>query len=206
MVSVVAVVAVMASHFKAIMEAMPSIREFFKGISKWWFNNAIFRADVLKKLEVLQLQNNEIRDEVRMNGGKYKMRDAVQDLQEGQRVMMSEIKHLRGLRDISDKFDSKMNFKYDPEQGATFISESFLTAFGCKESDVLYYAFSEMIHAEDRAEMWEKWQRACEKKTPFSDEQRIRDAAGNYIKCYVKAIPIVIDGKIKEFKGVIEVI
>lgn len=216
-VSVLLVVTNMVRHFDDFIKALPSLQKFFTYAHKRWFRNAIFRADVLTFMNTLQLQMNllqqqmdafqkqlqSIEGELKHNGGST-VKDAVSRMEAMQKIMIEQIEHLKALRDISDKYDPTMKFKFDPEQGVTFISESFLDRFGHHESDVMFYGYAELIYIEDRASMWDSWKRAIEKKTPFIGKQRIVDSVGIYHQCDLKAQPIIINNKIREFVGVIE--
>lgn len=212
--SVLLIVVLMAKHFKAFLDVLPSLQKLWKYGQKRWFKNAIFQADVLLKLEQRQLADN-LRDakidsilaEVRFNGGTYKLVDALKDIQADQKDAKNQILYLRGLRDINDKFDPAFRFRYHPDKGCTFIAESFLRAFGCRESDVLGFSYEEMVHADDVAEMRLKWNQAANKCTNYRDQQRIKSATGDYVVCMVLAEPIKdTEGKLVEFVGIIEVL
>lgn len=193
------IVVVMAKHFKDFLEALPSLVKAWKYFQKKWFADAIFRKDVMTKLDNMNIQVLQVKKEVQYNGGSITLSDAVKRLEK-------LVLHNQGRRDITDLCSDRMIFRMNDEGACVFINDAFLKTFGCTESEILDFAFENLVHDDDVAEMRLKWQKAITTKTAFKDEQRIIDCNNVFHKCRVVAHPIVVDGRLIEFSGIIDLL
>jgi PAS domain S-box-containing protein len=106
--------------------------------------------------------------------------------------------------DINDMCSDRMCFRMDKVGACISINDAFLKFFGYSEHDIMDYSFENVIHEEDVPEMRLKWARAIEKKSRFSDEQRIVDVNGGVHHCLVRAYPIMDGENLMEFTGTID--
>lgn len=195
----VAVLVAFTKTWKAIFgsEFSTDVKKGFPMFMKWVFKDATWKTEMMNELR-------QIKNEVAYNGGAVTLSMAFKQLEADNRQLKRMVQHNKALRDITDLCSDKMIFRMNHEGACTFINDSFLKFFGWVESDVLDYAFEDVVHPEDVPDMRLKWQKAISTKKPFKDDQRIRDVNGVYHDCIVRAHPVVLDMELAEFSGTID--
>lgn len=208
---------VLLKFVKEFKEVKTFLTDAYCKLKSWWlwaYKKAMWRkqfSELMVKqnivLEQMEKRLGSIESEVKYNGGKYKLTDAVKDIQIGQIEMKGQLKENAAIRRAHELCSDKMSFWMDAEGRCTFISEAFLRHFGCQESDVIAYNFENIVHDDDRHEMRLKWNKAIDTKTKYRDEQRIKKCGtGEFVKVLVKAEPVEVDSVLKSFYGTIEII
>ena len=107
--------------FTKLFHASRDIKEMLEGqnLAVTKQNELIFAA--LVKLEAIE-------NEVRFNGGKYKLVDAIKDILYNQGLYASE-------REAALYIDAQPIFKTDINGGVTFVNAAWLEMVGCEDAD-----------------------------------------------------------------------
>lgn len=109
---------------------------------------------VLVKLE-------SIENEVRFNGGKYKLVDAVKDILNNQAVQSSE-------REAAMYIDPQPMFKTDTAGRVTFVNAAWLDMVGCTdEEEVMGFGFLIVVPEENRDLVEKTAERFAKSPAPF---------------------------------------
>ncbi len=184
-------------------EPWKDIKKGFPLISKYIWRDAIFRKDMMNKVDEMFKIICKVQAEVNYNGGNS-TKDMVRKTSTLLETVTLLIETCNKRMDIADLANERMTFRIDTDGACTEINEVFLKKFGYSEDDVKGFAFEQIVVEDDVKEMRVKWQRAITQKGRFYDEQRIYDSGGIVHECCVRGFPVEINGKLIEFTGYIE--
>ncbi len=180
-----------------------------------WIWNGIKRfflmpVTILNEISGLRTEVKFIREEVQYNGGKIKLRDAVEKIGRNVNEALMEAK-INGKKlteldirsKISEECDPTLIFKLDDIGGCIYCNQSFYNFFGFNESDIKGFNWESVIAEKDLQEVRKRWDRAIATKSQFLSTHSIIDSEGKAKQCRVIGLPIVLEDSLKGFYGTV---
>ena len=150
-------------------------------------NEAVVKQNDLIYTALVKLES--IENEVRFNGGKYKLVDAVKDILYNQSVYSSE-------REAALYIDPQPMFKTDNKGGVTFVNAAWLEMIGCDdENEVMGYSYLIAVPEESRDLVEKTSERFVRSPAPFHGDFTYKHLkTGELIKTNVRT-QLIRDGK-----------
>ena len=161
-----------------------------------------------EQITAIQMQVEEIHHEVRFNNGSS-VKDAAVRTENKVEQLTVLVKRIARQASIADDTDIRMRFTVDADLNCTSINKSYLETFNLQESDIQNRNWmAGAIHDDDLPTVLRKWEN-CKIGTPskYDNIQRLAIKNAGYIKCRVRATPVVDEfGVLSEFTGTVDIL
>lgn len=178
-----------------------------KFVGTWIFAGikrvALTPSNILKSQENINNKLQTIENEVKYNGGKYLLRDAVAQLKVTCEDTAALVRDLSLNQRVAEEIDNMMLFRMDATGYLLSANRAYLDYFGFKETDVRGLNWENTIHRNYLQEVQVKWARAVQTHSEFLDTHIIKDGEGVGKRCTVRAIPITTNEKLHGFYGTV---
>lgn len=158
-----------------------------------------------KDVKLLTSKIDYIKKELTFNGGST-LKNTVVEMKAENKVRIAMLAEILLRMNVADEWDNRMIFKLDEKAECVFINRAFLNHFGWLEKDIVGKNWENVIEPEELQLVTLKWERAIDTKSNYKNEQHILTYDNNSHFCLVQASPILIDGELKGFYGIIEMI
>jgi PAS domain S-box-containing protein len=206
--------------FTGIMLIIEFISATFdkKFLGTWLFtkikNFCLFPIKVYKKLESIESNQKifsdeikKIKSEVQFNGGKYKLRDAVEDIKD----LTELISYNQAI--ISEKqrsmmyIDSNPIYIADKEGNWNFVNASLLEMLGYHDpKDIYGIGWMKAIPDEDIDKVEKEYIRDKSNQSPSFGQMRFKDGKGNLVLVNRRTTLIYVNNKLEEIMGTLTII
>jgi formate hydrogenlyase transcriptional activator len=111
------------------------------------------------------------------------------DIEESRRAQEAVRKTEQELRTIIETIPAFV-WTAGPDGALEFITESWFERMDQSHEEVLGWAWTSLIHPDDRTRMVENWRSAVATGHPFEQEMRGHDGKGNYRWLVTRAVPL----------------
>lgn len=199
-----------------IVAGCKAVEDIFgkKYLGSWVWNGIkkiiLTPVTINHKLDALSEELKFVREEVQYNGGKIKLRDAVEKIAVNvdKALMQAKVNgfkmtELETRSKIAEECDPTLIFKMDENGGCIYCNQSFYKYFGFAESDIADFNWENVIKDSELPEVRKRWERAYATKSQFFSIQTISNSEGKEIVCRVIGLPIVLDDILKGYYGTI---